>query len=171
MNYLPGIKTQKKTEAFTLLEVLVYVFVFILVVGGMASIVLAIYRHKTIIEDRVNVNEDLRLLTKSMRDDIYLGDDLVLNSASNLTIIRNSADDIVYYLSGGRVIRQEGAGSPIAITAITTNVTQFVMTDLSSPTTAKTIRLELTLSNYPGGSLKPLIEQIVTTTFTLKFVY
>ena len=171
MNLLPGLKSKKRAEGFTLLEVVVYVFVFVLVVGGMAAIVLALYRHKTIIEDRVNVNEDLRLLTKSMRDDIYLGSDLVLNSSSNLTIVRAVGDDVVYYLSNGRVFRQEGIGDPIAITAITTNVTEFDMTDLSSPTTAKTIRLEATLSNYPGGSIKPEIRQEVETTFTLKFVY
>lgn len=160
----------KTLKGFTLLEVMVYIVVFSMVVGGMAAITLGIYRHKTIIEDRVNINEDLRLLTKSLRDDIYLSNDIDIVGGTTLTVIRNSADDVVYYLSNGRVFRQEGTSSAIAITAITTDVRRFDLTDLSSPDSGKTVRLHTEIANFPGGSLKPEIAQDVTTTFSLKFL-
>jgi len=160
-------KTHK--SGYTLIEVLVYVLVFTIIIGGIAALVLGVYRHKTIIEDRVNVNEDLRLLSKSIRDDMFLGNDISV-VGNTITIIRPAANDIAYYESNNRVYRQEGAALPIAVTAVSTDVRQFTIEDLSSPTAAKTVRITFELTNYPRGTMKPEISQLVSTTFSLKFI-
>jgi type II secretory pathway pseudopilin PulG len=161
---------QRLIKAFTLIEVLVYVAVLSIIVGGSASIIMAVYRNKVIVEDRVNVNEDMRLLTKSIRDDMYLGNDVVANSASSFTVSRAGEDDILYYLNGQRIYRQVGSGTAVAITAIGTDVRQFVVQDLSTPAIAKTLRIRIELSNFELGALRPEIVQDVTTTFSIKFI-
>lgn len=161
-----------KIAAFTILEVMVYVVVLSIMVGAIGGIVILLYRYKTTIEDRVNVNEDLRILVKSIRDDMYQGNGVSVTAEGNLVITSTAptVPDITYTITNRQVFRQEDAAAPVAVTADTTDVRTFTVTDISTPEAAGTIRVTLTLANYPRGTIKPEVEETITSTMSLKFI-
>ncbi len=161
---------KKRKPGFTLVEVLVYIAVLSIIGGSITGLGILIYRYKTIMEDRVNVNEDMRVLVKSIRDDMYLGRSVNVASTTSFTITDSSGDDITYALVGDQVTRQVELDPAVAITAETVDVRTFSVDDVTTPNVAGTIRITIELANFPSGTLKPVIVQEVTTTIGLKFL-
>ncbi|MBL8014780.1 MAG: type II secretion system protein [Candidatus Doudnabacteria bacterium] len=161
---------QKSKPAFTLIEVLVYILILSIVSGVLANIILSVYRFKTVIEDRVNVNEDLRILVKSIRDDMYFGRFVRVEPTDILVITLPNTAEITYFRQDNRVYRQENGSSAVSITGGDVNVSLFVVTDLSTPDAAGAIQLQLTLENYPAGLIKPLVSESITSTMSLKYI-
>ncbi len=159
-----------KLPAFTLLEALIYVLLLSVVVSGITSLVLLIYRFKTVVEDRVNINEEFRLVMKSIRDDMYLGDQVFVTAEGRLVIGIPGGGQIQYYLESNRVWRKYLAESPVSMTSNYSNIHHFSAVDISSSETAGTVRITLDISNFPIGSLKPEVRQVVTSTVSLKFI-
>lgn len=168
--------TQSKLKAkfvrgFTLIEILTYVGVMSAIVGALTGMIIAVYRYKTVVEDRVSVNEDLRLLVKSIRDDMYLGNQMQVDVSGQLIIQNtNESSTVRYYLTNNQVFRKLNNDTAIAVTSDETNVTQFLVEDVSSAAAGGAIRLSLGLANYPNGAFKPPISESLTFRISLKFL-
>lgn len=160
----------KTYRGFTLLEVLIYTIALSVLVGVVTGIIILIYRYKTVIEDRVSVNNDLNTLVKTIQDDMYLGTGESV-SGNRLTVtFPASGGIVVYYLQGNQIYRQLNSGAALAVTATGTDVETFNVTDISSTNGSGTVQIDLDMSNYPTGTLKPLIRETISFTISLKFV-
>lgn len=130
-----------------------------------------IYRYKTVIEDRVNVNDDLRTLVKSIQDDMYLGVNVIVDAQQRLVIgFPGGGGQVMYFLQGHQVYRQLNGDPSLAITSEETNVIAFDVEDISSTEASGTVQVHLNLSNFPSGTLKPEIREEITSTISLKFI-
>lgn len=163
-------KKSKTYKAFTLVEILVYVFVFSIVATTLTSIMILTYRYKIIIEDRVSVDEDLRILVKTIRDDLYLGSGVSVDGTGALIITDTTGDQIKYSLQGTQVFRQKNADLALAITGSATKVISFDVEDLTSAQAAGVVQITLDMSNFPSGFIKPEVRETVTSTMSIKFV-
>jgi len=163
-------KNDKQLPALSLLEMLIYVAVLSILVVAITGLTFLIYKNKVSIEDRASINEDMRILIKSIRDDMYLGNAINV-SANQLTITnRGTGDQVRYYEEADQIHRQLNADVPVAVTASSTDVQEFTITDITTPSAAGTIRITLQLGNYPLQYLKPEISQRVISTMSLKFL-
>ncbi|MCA9378829.1 hypothetical protein KC640_00215 [Candidatus Dojkabacteria bacterium] len=163
-------RTHKKLPAFTLVEGILYTALLGAIAGIMVGTVVLIFRYKIAVEDRVSVNEDLRILIKSIRDDMYFGVAESVNGSGNIEIEEVDGSIITYYLQGNQVYRQAGVSAPLAITSNTNNVSVFEVIDWSSASAAGTIKVTVTIGNYPAGTLKPAITENITTALSLRFI-
>lgn len=160
----------KSLPAFTLVEGVLYTFLLGALAGIMMGTVMLIFRYKTAVEDRVSVNEDLRILVKSIRDDMYFGTAESVDGSGHLIIEEVDGTIVTYYLQGNQVFRQAGISAPLAVTSNVNNVSVFNVIDWSSASAAGTVKITITIANYPSGTLKPAITETITTALTLRFV-
>jgi type II secretory pathway pseudopilin PulG len=163
---------KKKLAAFTLIEILIYMTLMSIITGAITGIILQTYTFKTSVEDRARVNEDMRNLIKSIRDDMYFGDAVQVTAQGNLVISSsfNSPSQVTYSLSNGQVLRQEGVTTAVPVTSEDTEVRAFTLVDESTPSSAGVIRLTLVMSNYPRGPLKLEVVRDITSTISLKYI-
>lgn len=147
-----------------------YIAILAVLSGVLMDMLLSLYRFKALVEDRVNVNEDLRVLVKSIRDDMYLGRTVRVDTGNVLVITNPAGIEVSYYLQSGRVYRQQQSQSALTITGSDVNVVGFSLTDLSTPDAAGTVQIDLILENFPQGLIKPLVREELSSTVTLKFV-
>lgn len=161
----------KRKRGFTLLEVIVYVGVMSVIGGTVTALILQVYRFQTIVQDRAQLNEDIRILFKSIRDDMYLGDTMQVDGDKLIILSTfNSPATVTYSWQGSQVYRKENAGADVAITNQGTNVRDFGLEDISTPSSAGVVRVTLVMSNYPRNPLKPEVIEDVTSTMSLKFL-
>lgn len=160
----------KQKDAYTLIEALLYILILGIIGGAVMSGIMLVFRNRTIIEDRITVNEDMRLLIKTIQDDMYFGDGITVNSGT--LQIANAVDgntQVSYYLDGDQVMRMVEGEAPVAVTSLATDVRTFQLEDITTPSTSGTIRITLELANYPRGPAKPETVENITTTISLKF--
>jgi type II secretory pathway pseudopilin PulG len=160
-----------RLRGFTLLEAIVYVAVLSIVGGVITSMIMQMYRFQSIVKDRAQINTDVQVLFKSIRDDMYLGDSLEV-TGGDLYIYSsfNFPAQVRYFLSNAQVYRQENADAAVQVTHGEMNVKSFDFQDISTPASAGVIRVSIDISNYPRGPLKPEVEEQVTSTISLKFL-
>lgn len=165
-------KKKHKYSGFTIVEVVMYVLIMGILTAMVTTIILQVYRFQITVKDRAQLNEDLRVLTKSIRDDMYLGTSIQVDLDGDLIIGSSFSTpaQVRYYIQGGTAYRQEGSGVPVAITHAETDVRQLQFQDISTPSSAGVIRLTLQMYNYPRGPLKPEVSETVTSTISLKFL-
>lgn len=162
----------RKLQAFTMVEVLIYTAILSVVASTVTGMILLIYRTQVFVEDRISVNEDMRLLIKSIRDDMYLSQGFLINNDGSISMNAgaNGLGTVTYYLSDHQVFRQAGSDPAVALTASSTDIRQFLITDISTPNAAGAIQIDLTIANYPTGTLKPEVERSIQSTISLKYL-
>lgn len=165
-------KLQKKLKAFTLVEVLVYTFLLSVISVGVSGILFQLYRIQSVVDDRATITENLRQLHKSIRDDMYVSDDLFVDSNGDLVLTStfSTPATVRYSLVSGAVYRTADSGTAIRVTDSKTDVFQFNVTDISSASAAEVVNVDIGLRNFDRGTLKPPVSLSLSTTVGIKFV-
>jgi competence protein ComGF len=105
---------KRSLKALSLLEMLIYVAVISILVVAITGLTFLIYRNKCSIEDRASINEDMRILIKSIRDDMYLGNTILVNGNELRITNRGSGDSIIYIEQNDQIFRQLNSDPPVA---------------------------------------------------------
>lgn len=165
------IRKRTSQKAFTLVEVLIYTAVLGVIATLISGIIMLVYQNKIAVEDRIEITQALRNVVKSIRDDMYLADGFTVADGSTLTITSsvNNQPDVTYEIQARQLLRIQESDTA-ALTSQLMEVSQFELEDISTPSSGGTLRLTLQVRNFPRLSLKPPVEETVTTVISLKYL-
>lgn len=159
------LRHQQITErpGFTLVELLIYVAVFSVLVGGLATFVTSMQaarlRSQTVFEVQDQGENALRMMTQAVRNGTAITTPAVgANGATlSLTTPDGATSPTTFSLSNGVLQISEGAGGPIALTNNQVTISQLIVTNVSHPSTPGVVQIQFTVTSVkpasPGGSL------------------
>lgn len=147
-----GISKQKNI-GFTLVETLIYVAIFAMLVGGIATFASNVQssRLRSVLWFEVNGqgNSIIRTITQSIRNSESINSPAQGNNGSSLSLSMTSpsADPTAFSLTGDTLYITEGGGSPVALSNNKVKVSNLTFSNLSRSTTPGVVQVRFTLSN------------------------
>ncbi len=149
-------KLFKNKEAFSLVELLIYIAIFAIISIFLVAI-LTTFTRIQVRQTSVNeVNHQITFVSgvvKQMIQNSSLVDmtDAVTTSTIDLRMASSSVDPTLIYASGTVVYLQQGSSSPVALTDSSVNVTNFSATKYQNPGGTSIVQVNMSLAyNNPN---------------------
>lgn len=142
-----------KINGFTLVEVIIYVAIFSIFVGSLASFSNLINSSRTNNQITLEVNNQgnqaVRVITQSIRNATAINSPTVGTNSSSLSINTTtpSKNPTVFSVSGGILYITEGVSAQVALTNNKVSVQNLSFNNLSKPSTSGSIQIRFTLNN------------------------
>ena len=152
---------------------LIYTFVLGIVATMVSSVLFQIYRLQAFITDRALISENIKALHKAIRDDMYLSDILLVETATGdlvLTSTFSAVPTVRYVLQDAQVMRIPENGTAVAVTTETVEVYNFTVESLSTTSASGAIKISVGLRNYERGLIKPPVSQDLSSVLSIKYV-
>ncbi|MBI3589348.1 MAG: prepilin-type N-terminal cleavage/methylation domain-containing protein [Candidatus Liptonbacteria bacterium] len=135
-------------NGFTLIEVIVYMGLFSLVVGGLLVATYTIIEGSSRLQSRVVVNEEAEFLLRKINWALTGAGAVSVPSASSLQMVKPSLplvdNPLVFTYDTGNLLLQRGNKSATPLNSASVQVTSVAFTYNSS---RKTVRVQITLAN------------------------
>jgi len=163
----------------TILEFLIYIAVVGLALTVAVSFLSEFSSSQQKTAAQTNATHNARFAVSRIASDIRdamavdgttaFASDFVATPANILSLDMSAPalDPTVYTVSDGRLYVQQGAGSPIALTSSSTEVTSFVLSNVSVSGKTRAVRIHLTLENRNTTNLNEQ-EAVVTIETTAR---
>lgn len=144
---------KNKISGFTLIETLIYIGIFIILVGGIALFAANLQTSRLRAQILLEVNDQgasvVRLITQSIRNAESINSPALGGSAAalNLAMADPAVNPIIFFVSGENLYITEGSGQPMALTNNKVKITDLIFNNLSRPSTPGVVQFKFTLSN------------------------
>ena len=133
-------------DGFTLIEIIVYMALFSLVVGGFLIVTYGIIQGAGRVQSKIELNEEGEFLIRKF-DWAVSGGSSVITSATTLQVTKQSLpaaeNPLVFSLNSGNLLLKRGGSTSTLNTADVTVAT----TSFSYNAASGTVRMQFTLSN------------------------
>ncbi|MFA6476295.1 MAG: prepilin-type N-terminal cleavage/methylation domain-containing protein [Candidatus Paceibacterota bacterium] len=147
-----------KKDGFTLIETLIYVFIFSLFIIGavsfMSSLTSSRLRNQTVLEVNDQGSKAMKTMTQAIRNASNVNSPTISNTASNLSLVTYTpvTSPTVFSESGGVLYITEGLGAPTALTNNKVIVNNLAFSNLSRPATPDIIKISFNLASQAASS-------------------
>lgn len=152
-------KIQKTKNGFTLVELLIYIAIVGIVVGGISTFFVLLVssrsKNQTVSEVEQQGTQVTELITQTLRNATTINLPAIGTSGSTLSIAVAdlSKSPTVFDISGANIRITEGAGQPVVITNTTRlTASNLVFENLSRPGTAGVVRIHFTLTHINASN-------------------
>lgn len=140
----------KKTKGFSLIEIIVYVAVFIILVTSLVSFVGSLnsarLKNKTDLEIQYQGKNIIRTITQTIRNSRSIDFPALSQSSDTLTVVSDGPATSTFSIDNGILVVTENGGPPIPLHNNLVNIESVVFSNLSKPSTPGTVHIEFTLS-------------------------
>ena len=151
-------RIKKIQQGFSLIETVLYVAIAAIVLGGLFSLYISIYRLRVKTQSLGEVEQQgqqiMQLIDQTVRNAQSLSTPATGTSASTLSlkIYDSGLSPTVFSLSSGAVLVQEGAKAPVALNSSRVTVSNLLFQNLTRTGTHGIVRVTFTVSFVnPGG--------------------
>lgn len=119
---------------FTLIEILIYIGLFSLVIGGLLFSVYGMIQGSSRLQKNVVINEEATFLLRKLDWALMGASAIVVPSSDRLEVTKPSLvpseNPLVFTLASGRVMLARGAGSAVPLTSASVSVSPLVFTEI-----------------------------------------
>lgn len=166
----------KKNNAFTLLELLIYIAILSILTVGVTSAFLSINRGRGQIQSRNEVNTNIQFVIEKINQDLNSSSSILnpSNAGSSSTTLQMITDGstVIYFLSQGKIYRKLNSQEPEILTSDKVFVEEIKFTRLENTNlilNKKRITIETDIAmRYNSDSPDYQYSMRKKTTFSLK---
>lgn len=144
-----------KNNGFTLVEIIVYIFVVAVILVGVTYYAIDVIGAQTKARSYQEVQQNARFAIKRITQEIRAADDLNEGSSvfgtnpGTLSLVHQdpTKDPTVFAVTGGRMTITQGTSGPYYLTSDKVTVTDFTLTNLSVSERTRNIKITLTVEH------------------------